>query len=150
MKTMGGHFNASPVHRVAGTANGLRQNSSQPATRVNGEPQASGSDLATGPKEEAKLRKAAEDFEGLLLGQMLQSIRESALGGWQENHDQAGAVALEMAETQLAQVMASQGGLGIARTLQASMKAQNPALPIAPLSSTSPATKRPEEGKSGS
>ena len=72
--------------------------------------------------EESKLRKAAEDFEGLLLGQMLQSIRESALGGWQENHDQAGAVALEMAETQLAQVMASQGGLGIARTLQASMK----------------------------
>ncbi len=75
-------------------------------------------------REESKLRKAAEDFEGLLLGQMLQSIRESALGGWQENHDQAGAVALEMAESQLAQVMASQGGLGIARTLQASMKSR--------------------------
>jgi Rod binding domain-containing protein len=76
----------------------------------------------TEPPEDAKLRKAAEDFEGLLLAQMLQSIRESALGGWQENHDQGGAVALEMAETQLARVMASQGGLGIARTLTASMR----------------------------
>jgi Rod binding domain-containing protein len=71
--------------------------------------------------ENAKLRKAALDFEGLLLAQMLQSIRESALGGWQEHHDQGGAVALEMAETQMAQVLALQGGLGIARTLTESM-----------------------------
>lgn len=77
--------------------------------------------------EETRLAKAAIDFEGLLLGQMLQSIRESALGGWQDNHDQGGAVALEMAETQLAQVMASQGGLGIARTLTDSMKNRAPA-----------------------
>lgn len=87
-------------------------------------------------REEAKLRKAAEDFEGLLLARMLQSIRESALGGWQENHDQGGAVALEMAETQLAQVMASQGGLGIARTLTASMGTpstpRNPKTPDGP------------------
>ena len=71
--------------------------------------------------EDRKLREASEDFEGLLIAQMLQSIRESSLGGWQETHDQAGAVALEMAETQLAQSMASQGGLGIARALQSSM-----------------------------
>jgi Rod binding domain-containing protein len=77
-------------------------------------------------KESAELKKAAIEFEGLLLAQMLQSIRESALGGWQENHDQGGAVALEMAETQLAQVMASQGGLGIARTLAESMKQHRP------------------------
>lgn len=74
--------------------------------------------------EDAKLKKATEDFEGMLLGQMLQSMRESALGGWQENQDQSGAVAIEMAESQLAQVMASQGGLGIARTLQTAMARQ--------------------------
>ena len=82
--------------------------------------------------EDGKLRKATEDFEGLLIGQMLQSIRESSLGGWQEHHDQAGAAALEMAETQLAQVMASQGGLGIARALQASMARQREAAPPQP------------------
>jgi Rod binding domain-containing protein len=78
-----------------------------------------------GTAEDAKLRKATEDFEALLIGQMLQSVRESARDGWQENHDQPGAVALEMAETHLAQAMAAQGGLGIARNLQSSMTQRN-------------------------
>jgi Rod binding domain-containing protein len=72
----------------------------------------------------AKLKQAAEDFEGLIIGQMLQSVRESALSGWKDESDQAGAIALEMAESQLARVMASQGGLGIARTLQSSLGQQ--------------------------
>ena len=80
---------------------------------------------ANSSKESARIKQATEEFEGLLLSQMLQSIRESAQGGWQE-HDQAGAVAIEMAETQLARVMASQGGLGIARTLQASLDKRHP------------------------
>ena len=65
----------------------------------------------------SKIKKAAEDFEGLLIAQMLQSIRESALGGWQEKQDSSGATALEMAEGQMAKQMASSGGLGIARLL---------------------------------
>lgn len=76
--------------------------------------------------DDPKLRQASEDFEALLIGQMLQSIRESALSGWQETADQSGAVALEMAESQLARLMASNGGLGLARTLQNSIK-QEPA-----------------------
>lgn len=72
----------------------------------------------------AKLKQAAEDFEGLIIGQMLQSVRESALSGWKDESDQAGAIALEMAESLLAKVMASQGGLGIARTLQSSLHQQ--------------------------
>ena len=60
--------------------------------------------------EASKIKKAAEDFEGLLIAQMLQSIRESALGGWQEKQDSSGAVALEMAESQLARSMASGHG----------------------------------------
>lgn len=73
-----------------------------------------------------KLRQASEDFEALLIGQMLQSIRESALSGWQETEDQSGAIALEMAEGQMARMMASSGGLGLARTMQNSLK-QEPA-----------------------
>jgi Rod binding domain-containing protein len=72
----------------------------------------------------AKLKQAAEDFEGLILGQMLQSVRESALSGWKDEPDQAGAIAIEMAESQLAKVMASQGGLGIAQTLRSNLHHQ--------------------------
>ncbi len=87
---------------------------------------AAGNGTAAGPDESTvhakKLEDATEDFEGLLIGQMLQSIRESALGGWQEQKDQSGAVALEMAESQLSKVMASNGGLGLAKSLQQSLK----------------------------
>jgi Rod binding domain-containing protein len=69
-----------------------------------------------------KLRQASEDFEAMLIGQMLQSIRESALSGWQETGDQSGAIALEMAEGQMARMMASNGGLGLARTLRDSLQ----------------------------
>ncbi|BDC52023.1 hypothetical protein F183_A43380 [Bryobacterales bacterium F-183] len=73
-----------------------------------------------------KAAAAIRDFEGILLAQMLQSIRESALGGWQEQSDQSGATALEMAEGQLAQMMAANGGLGLARVLERSLEKSNP------------------------
>jgi Rod binding domain-containing protein len=69
-----------------------------------------------------KTAAAIKDFEGMLLAQMLQSIRESALGGWQEQSDQSGATALEMAEGQLAQMMAANGGLGLAKVLERSLE----------------------------
>lgn len=72
--------------------------------------------------DKQKLRQASEDFEALLIGQMLQSMRESALSGWQETEDQSGAIALEMAESQLARMMATSGGLGLARTLRNSLQ----------------------------
>ena len=83
-------------------------------------------DPARSTSESQKLQKATEDFEGMLIGQMLQSVRESALGGWQEKTDQSGAIALEMAESQLARVMASNGGLGLAATLQKSLSKAEP------------------------
>ena len=76
------------------------------------------------PSSPARLKQAAEEFEGLIIGQMLQSVRESALSGWKDESDQAGAIAIEMAESLLAGVMASQGGLGIAQTLRSSLKHQ--------------------------
>jgi Rod binding domain-containing protein len=60
------------------------------------------------------VREAAGQFEALLLSQMLKSARAGS--GWlDEGEDQAGATATEMAEEQLAQAMARQGGLGLAR-----------------------------------
>jgi Rod binding domain-containing protein len=86
----------------------------------------------TGVEDVGKLKKAAEDFEGMLIGQMLQSIRDSALGGWQEEKDQTGAIALEMAESQIARAMASSGGLGLARTLEVAMAHRNSPPPPKP------------------
>jgi flagellar protein FlgJ len=64
-----------------------------------------------------KIQKAAKDFEALLIGQMLKSVRESSFGGGWGTSDQSGDVALDMAEQQLAQLMASNGGLGLAKVI---------------------------------
>jgi len=59
---------------------------------------------------------AARQFEALLIGQMLKSMHESDDGGWTgTDNDDAGAPAMELAEEQLAQAMASHGGLGLAQ-----------------------------------
>ena len=65
----------------------------------------------------AKVHKAAQDFEAIIIGQMLKSARESSFGGggWGTGGDPAGDVAIEMAEQQMAQMLASNGGLGLAR-----------------------------------
>jgi flagellar protein FlgJ len=62
-----------------------------------------------------KIQKAAQDFEALLIGQMLKSVRESSFGGGWGTSDQSGDVAIDMAEQQMAQLMASNGGLGLAK-----------------------------------
>ena len=62
-----------------------------------------------------KIQDAAGQFEALLISQMLRQVRESNSGGWMgEGEDQAGSNLLGLAEEQLAQVLASQGGLGLA------------------------------------
>lgn len=65
---------------------------------------------------EPGIREAARDFEGLLIASMLKSIRESASADSSDS-DQAGAVALEMADEQMSKVLAQNGGLGLARIL---------------------------------
>lgn len=81
---------------------------------------------------DAKTSAAIQDFEGMLLAQMLQSIRESALGGWQEQSDQSGATALEMAEGHLAQMLAANGGLGLAKVLERSLEGSSERQPVQP------------------
>jgi peptidoglycan hydrolase FlgJ len=60
----------------------------------------------------AKVRDAAQQFEALLIGQILRTVRES--GGWLGTSDSSSDCAMDYAEQQLALVMAQRGGLGLA------------------------------------
>jgi flagellar protein FlgJ len=77
------------------------------------------SDNTTKP---VRLHKAAQDFEALLVGQMLKSARESNDGGWLGSGEETGDdSAMDMAESQLANALAHNGGLGLAATIERAM-----------------------------
>ena len=62
----------------------------------------------------AKVRDAAQQFEALLLGQILREVHESG-GGWLgSGEDATGECATDFAEQQFARLLAEQGGLGLA------------------------------------
>jgi len=64
----------------------------------------------------AKLKDTAAQFEALLISQMMKSARESSSGGWGgESEDKAGESMIDMAEQQMAQLLAAGGGLGLAK-----------------------------------
>jgi peptidoglycan hydrolase FlgJ len=67
------------------------------------------------PDDPAKVRDAARQFEALLIGQMMKSMRDSE-GGWLgTDADDASSSAMEYAQEMFAQSMAAGGGLGLAR-----------------------------------
>ncbi|MEO7144979.1 MAG: hypothetical protein ABI165_15890 [Bryobacteraceae bacterium] len=62
------------------------------------------------------IRQAASQFEALMIGQMLQSVREAGSGDFTgTSDDQSGSSLLEMAEQQFAQALSARGGLGLAK-----------------------------------
>jgi peptidoglycan hydrolase FlgJ len=63
--------------------------------------------------DSAKVRDAAQQFEALLLGQILKSVRQSG-GGWLGESDASADCATEFAEEHFAAMLARQGGLGLA------------------------------------
>jgi Rod binding domain-containing protein len=63
-------------------------------------------------KTPSKLADAARQFESLLIGEMLKSARESQS-------------AMGLAETQFAQAISSQGGFGLAKTIERSVASQS-------------------------
>lgn len=70
-----------------------------------------------GEKNQQKLVEAAQEFEAVLLSQILKTARESS-GGWLGAGEGQGMTStMELAETQLAQAMAEQGALGIGKYL---------------------------------
>jgi Rod binding domain-containing protein len=66
----------------------------------------------------AKVHDAAQQFEALLIGQILKSVRESA----GSSSDPSADSAMGYAEEQLASVLAHNGGLGLATVIEAGLK----------------------------
>jgi len=74
---------------------------------------------------DSKILDAAKQFESLLIAQLLKTMREASADGWLgTGGDQAGARAMELAEEQLAQNLARQGGLGLANLVVSGLQAQ--------------------------
>jgi flagellar protein FlgJ len=74
------------------------------------------------PKDDpAKVQNAARQFEALLLGQMMKSMRDSE-GGWLDtDQDDASSSAMEYAQDMFAQSLAARGGLGLANLVVAGL-----------------------------
>lgn len=67
------------------------------------------------PDDPAKIRKSATDFEALLLSEILRHAHSD------DDGDQESSTMLELGEQQFAQVVASSGGLGIAKMVEAGL-----------------------------
>ena len=72
------------------------------------------SGMSSGSRDPAKVHDAAQQFEALLIGQMMRSVRQSGSGWLGSDEDPSGECATDYAEQQFASVMAKQGGLGLA------------------------------------
>jgi Rod binding domain-containing protein len=69
--------------------------------------------------ETKRLEDAARDFEGLLIGQMLKHARQTSSGGWLgTGEDRSSETMMEVAEENLAQILAAQGSFGIAQLMR--------------------------------
>ena len=73
----------------------------------------------------ARVKDAACQFEALLIGQLMKSMRDSSSGWLDDGDDQAGATATDMAEEQFAKSLASHGGLGLARMVVCGLEKSN-------------------------
>ena len=96
------------------------------------------SDSVAAAKKPAKLAQAAQQFESLMIGEMLKTAREGSSEGWLgSGSDSSAETAMGMAESQFAQAMAAKGGFGLAKMIEHSMSRTNqPAPPNATPSST--------------
>ena len=80
----------------------------------------------TGSKP-SKLHGAAQQFEALMIGEMMKLAHEDSSSGWLGSDDGEGGdnQAMEMAESQFANALATNGGLGLARMVEQSVGQQN-------------------------
>lgn len=76
----------------------------------------------------SKLHEAAQQFESLMLNEMLKSAKESSSSsGWMDSEgDSAGESAMDMAQAQFANALAKSGGLGLAKMIEKSVSAPAP------------------------
>ncbi len=69
------------------------------------------------PAATQKRTGAAKDFEALLIGQMLKTVREE-----QESDDPAADTAMGLGDEEFARAIAAAGGLGLAKTIEAGLR----------------------------
>ncbi|HEX4134856.1 MAG TPA: hypothetical protein VHY84_09625 [Bryobacteraceae bacterium] len=79
----------------------------------------------TTDNEGQKQLSAAQNFEALLIGQMLHSLREEGSGWLGTGDDDAGAVAFGFGEDQLAKALTKGGGLGLSKIIAAGLAAKS-------------------------
>lgn len=79
-----------------------------------------------GASKPSKLHEAAQQFEALMIGEMMKSVHESSTSGWLGSDGDEGGdnQAMEMAESQFANALAISGGLGLARMVEQSVNIQ--------------------------
>jgi Rod binding domain-containing protein len=85
-------------------------------------PASAGRAPAHAPDDPAKVHDAAQQFESLLIGQILRSERESGNGWLGSGGDPASDCATDYAEQQFATLLARQGGLGLANLIAAGLQ----------------------------
>src|SRR5271167_1552220 len=68
----------------------------------------------TPASEPSKVQDAAQQFEALMIGQMLRSVRETAQD---DDSDSSGETMMDLADQQFSQLLARNGGLGLAQMI---------------------------------
>jgi Rod binding domain-containing protein len=66
------------------------------------------------PAKPSQVQDAAQQFEALMIGQMLRSVREAARD---DDSDSSGETMMDLADQQLSQLLARNGGLGLAQMI---------------------------------
>jgi Rod binding domain-containing protein len=85
-------------------------------------PTLSGDNNAADSKH-TKIVNAASQFEALLIGEMMKSVREASDDGWLGGgSDSSAESAFGIAENQFAQTISQKGGFGLAKTIQRSLE----------------------------
>jgi Rod binding domain-containing protein len=72
----------------------------------------------------AKIHSTAQQFEALLIGELLKTSREAGSSGWlgTGDNDEAGQIGMEVGEQEFARMLAASGGLGLSKTIEAGMR----------------------------
>ena len=75
-----------------------------------------------GDPSTAEIEKVASQFEALLIGQILQSMKGDSSGGAWGGEDQTGASMMEFAQEHLAKNIADGGGLGLSKLIRSGLR----------------------------
>jgi Rod binding domain-containing protein len=79
--------------------------------------------------DDKKMAETAKQFEAVMAGEVLKAARGSSQGGWlglSDGDDQTGEMEVELAEQGLAQGLAANGSLGIAKMVVSNFHRHQP------------------------